>query len=114
MAEETVKIVVTETLLVEVLQMATVDLSYRFMYRMVEPIPMMWQADGMIASFVILSQNVDSYNKAIDEFLMSKYKAVIFESKNMTTNEDWAKLQWLDNVNKVKIIECDTISRGAK
>lgn len=104
------KIVVTETLKVEIFYMAVIDLSIRFCYRFVEPVPMIWQNDGRMGHALIMA--VDK-NNIMSGFLLNKYKEAIFNTKNIVNNEeDWAKIQWLEKVNKVEMVECDLVPRS--
>lgn len=109
MAEESSQIVVTNVLKVEIFRMAIIDLYHRFCYRFVEPMPMIWQTDGRVTHMLTMV----AVGNPVETFLMQKYKETIENSKHLVANaEDWAKIQWLENVDKVEIIECDIVPRS--
>ena len=113
MAEESVKIVVTNVLKVQIFNMPIHDLSQRFCYRFIEPMPMIWQTDGRVSMSLTLM--AVKGQDVLEKFLLQKYKETIENSKHLVNNEDdWAKIAWLADVDKVEIIECEIIPKGDK
>ena len=102
------KIVVTDILKVELFEMALTDLSRRFCYRFVEPIPMIWQTDGQVSyALTMMSQ---SPSDPICKFLLQKFREVIENSKRQGIWHE--SLAWLENVNSVEVVECQIVPTG--
>jgi len=109
MAEESYKVVVTDTLKVEVFFMPVIDISTRFAWRIVEPVPMIWQTDGR------LSHQLSTISKDRDEmlkdFFLRKWKTLVYETK--VNERVWPKeCEFLEQVDKVNLIICDLVPRS--
>jgi hypothetical protein len=95
------KIIVTDTLKVEIFHMPIIDLSIRFCYRLIEPFPMIWQNDGRLS--VAMNLNVDKRD-IMGQFLLDKYRHIIEESKRQGLWHE--SLDWVEKIDKVSVIEC--------
>lgn len=102
MEDSNPKIVMTDVLKVEIFDMACIDLSRRFCYRIVEPIPMIWQNDGRVTHMLTVA--VEGKDLVAEQMLY-KYRNIIEESKKQGMWHE--SLAWLENVDKVNITVCE-------
>ena len=98
------KIIVTDTLKVEIFHMPVIDLSIRFCYRFVEPIPMIWQNDGRVSAVMGMSSQIQGRD-FISEQMLQKFREIIEQSKRQGMWHE--SLTWLEDVNKVNLITCE-------
>ena len=92
--------------------MPVVDLSVRYCYRFVEPIQMIWQNDGRQSLTMQLQMTFggSATNNIMADFLLRKYAMIIEESKN--TGNWHESLNWLENINRVNIVECEVTPKN--
>jgi hypothetical protein len=105
MAELSPQIIKTDTLKVEIFPLAQVDLSLRFLYRIVEPVPMIWQNDGRV-SYSLLA-DFGKLQQTISDFLLDKWNRIVKESRGSITEEEWnsENIRWLREVTNVNVVE---------
>lgn len=91
----------TDTLKVEIFRLATVDISCRFLYRVIAPFEMIWQTDGIVSG---ATQLTTAKNDFIAHFLMDKWQRIIQNSKHL---DEWHEsLSWMENLKYVEYYEC--------
>jgi hypothetical protein len=112
MAAESNEIVVTNTLKAEIVSMAVLDLNKRFFYRFTEPFTTPWQSDGLVT--FLSSFSLSKGFSSIDWFLMGKYKTILFNSKNVIGEDKWQKIKWLEQIDKIEVVDRNFQALGDK
>ena len=110
MAEENLKISRNGILKVELFPLAVMDLSRKYMYRFVEPIPMVWQPDLNIS---VASNLLASFGgpKILEDELLKRYLQII-EQTTAFANWDESQHGWLKEIHAVELIECEIIPKA--
>lgn len=106
------KIVVTDTLKVEKMDMAVIDLSYRYLYRIVEPVPMMWQVGKPISTVMNLysNPNLPNAQEIICKELLNEWFRIIEETSHL---QQWDEsLNWMKEIKNVIVIDCQPQATG--
>jgi hypothetical protein len=99
------KIVKTDKLIVEYCYLPVVDLSIRFLYRFVQPVPTVWQ-EGKIRHSLSLIGGFDG-TPSISTFALNKWKKLVLEHTTEAELPDEAK--WLLEMNSVEVRECKIV-----
>lgn len=100
MAEEAqYPIVKTDTLKVEIFQLSMIDLSYRFMFRIVEPVPLMWQYERIAHSTLVTTPDM------VAQFCLKEWNKMIENTRQL---DQWTdELDWLTKIEHVDLIHCE-------
>lgn len=109
MAEE-VRIVKTQTLKVEMLQLASISMYMEYMFRIVEPVPMPWQKGLKVSIAATILSSFDP-KKTVGDKAMETWNHVIFNTKNSTSPEIWNECSWLENITDVTLVQIDPFNR---
>ncbi len=92
---------ITDTLIVEYVDLPIHNLDQNVLMRFVEPFPTVW----VEKSYAMIQRMIDPLY--LETFFMSKYKDYLSKEGPLPQ-----ELQWLENINKIKIVECHIVPKN--
>ncbi len=113
MSEVALNIVKTDTVIMEYVKLPVISLSYRFLYRFVEPVATVW-SEGEITSYGLISMGKDAnslkdYDQAMKDYAVETWKTLVLAGCPEKDLPDEAR--WLLEVKGSEVHECHIVRK---
>lgn len=107
------QIVKTDVVKMEYFRLASIRLSYRFLYRFVEPVATVWE-EGEITAYGVLSQGLDGTKEKDFNILMKDYALETWRNlvlANCPEKDLPDDALWLLDMKGSEVYECNVIRK---
>jgi hypothetical protein len=105
------KVVKTDKLIVEYVELPMNDLNSSFIYRFMEPVPTVWQMGRRSLYEVINEASLESRLGNLSAYFLSKWRDMLPPDLQPPLGWENQDYMWLYDINKTLLIECH-IERG--